>query len=97
MVTKVLDPSDVVKTNVDKNGGYDLVLDMNQIGLPEDKSPPQEIHFEGQRFHKSGLVCKRGVNGPTPSYWSYWNDTLRLNDEATINLQLHTTQWPQEK
>ena len=94
MVTKVLDPSDIAKSEVDEHGGYDLIVDMNQIGLPEYKSPPQEIHFEGQRFHKAGLVHKDGVNGPLPAYWSYWNDTVRLSGNPAINLQLHTTKWP---
>ena len=36
MVTKVLDPSDIAKSEVDEHGGYDLIVDMNQIGLPEE-------------------------------------------------------------
>ncbi len=85
MITKVLDPGDVVKSDLDSDGNYDILVDMNQIGLPEDKVPPQEIHFEGLKFYRAGIVCES--IGKSPTYWSYWNDDVK----PVVNLQLHTS------
>lgn len=72
MIQKVLDPSDVAKSEPDKNGGYDILVDLNQVGIPEGyRRPPDEIHFEGERFHRSGVI---EASNREPAYWSYWND-----------------------
>jgi hypothetical protein len=70
---------DIAKTEPDQNGGYDLLVDMNQVGIPEDQSPPVEIHIEGERFFQSGLCDDEGQQ-----YWSYWNDGA-----PAVNLKLH--------
>ena len=85
MVTKVVDPEDLVKANYDRNGGYDILVDMNQVGLSEDETPPAEIRIEGERFHLSGCV-EDHFDKNKPTYWSYWNDNWPAK-----NLQLHTT------
>ena len=37
--------ADIAKTDPDGNGGYDLLVDMNQVGLREDEDPVTEIHI----------------------------------------------------
>ena len=70
---------DIAKSEPDRHGGYDLLVDLNQIGIPEDRSPPVEIHIEGERFFKAGLCEAAGGH-----YWSYWKDGT-----PAVNLQLH--------
>ena len=70
---------DIAKTDPDDNGGYDLLVDMNQVGLREGETPATEIHIEGTKFFQSGF-CDDGGN----QYWSYWND-----ETPAVNLQLH--------
>ncbi len=78
-IEKVIDTANVAKTTPDKSGGYDLLVDMNQVGLPEEKPPPTEIHIEGTKFFQAGLCDDSGSR-----YWSYWNDGM-----PAVNLQLH--------
>ena len=70
---------DIAKTDPDSGGGYDLLVDMNQVGLGEDETPATEIHIEGTKFFQAGL-CNAGEK----RYWSYWND-----GQPAVNLQLH--------
>ena len=70
---------DIAKTEPDKHGGYDLLVDMNQVGLNEGESPVTEIHIEGTKFFQSGLCYLDGKK----QYWSYWND-----NKPAVNLQL---------
>jgi|ETNvirenome_6_85_1030632.scaffolds.fasta_scaffold38389_2 hypothetical protein len=72
---------DIAKTDPDSQGGYDLLVDMNQVGLNEDEAPATEIQIDGQRFHRTGRVVDEEDNF---LYWSYWND-----GRPAINLQLH--------
>lgn len=62
---------DIAKTTPDKQGGYDLLVDMNQVGLKEDQIPAAEIRIDGERFHRAGVV---EASGGKPMYWSYWKD-----------------------
>jgi|TARA_R110001583_G_scaffold16272_19_gene66798 hypothetical protein len=71
MTVRVIGPDVIAKRNTDKRGGCDLLVDMNQVGLREDKIPPVEIHLEGERFHRAGIVEPTASN---TAYWSYWND-----------------------
>jgi len=72
---------DIAKTDPDKHGGYDLLVDMNQVGLREDEeSPPETIEVAGIKFARSVIVVGEGDEH---LYWSYWND-----DPSAVNLQL---------
>ncbi len=74
-----IDTFNIAKSKPDRHGGYDLLVDLNQVGIPEDKAPPVEIHIEGERFFKAGLCADAGGR-----YWSYWKDGV-----PAVNLQLH--------
>ena len=71
---------DIATTQPDRNGGYDILVDMNQIGLREDQVPAAEIQIDGERFHRSGIV---EASSEKPAYWSYWKDGV-----PAVNLQL---------
>lgn len=76
-----IDRSVVAKSKPDRSGNYDLLVDMNQVGIQEEETPAVEIHIDGQRFHRTGRVVDGDNNF---LYWSYWND-----GSPVINLQLH--------
>jgi hypothetical protein len=80
MKIREVDTNNVAKSVPDSRGGYDLMVDMNQVGLKENEVPAVEIHIDGQRFHRAGRVVDVEDNF---LYWSYWNDGI-----PTINLQL---------
>ena len=80
MMTRTIDPDDIIQSEPDKSGSYDLLVDMNQAGLREDKVPPVEIRIDGKRFHRTGVVDAAGEKA---AYWSYWNEGV-----PAINLQL---------
>jgi len=80
MMTRTIDPNDIAQSKPDKRGGYDLLVDMNQLGLREDKIPPAEIRIEGERFHRAGVV---DASSKKSAYWSYWNEGVPAK-----NLQL---------
>ena len=69
---------DIAKTKPDSQGGYDLLVDMNQVGLSEGETPATEIHIAGTKFFQAGLCDDGGKH-----YWSYWNDA-----QPAVNLQL---------
>lgn len=79
MTVRHVDPGSIIRSEPDNHGGFDLLVDMNQVGLGEDDTPAAEIHIEGTKFFQAGL-CDDGEH----RYWSYWND-----EAPAINLQLH--------
>ena len=76
-----IDNADVSKSDADQDGGYDLTVDLNQIGIAEDATPPDAIHTCGLDFDLCGQVVDANN---AAIYWTYWN-----HEDPAVNLQLH--------
>ena len=76
-----IDNEVIAKSDVDADGGYDLKVDLNQIGITEDATPPEAIYAGGFEFD----LCRQVVGScDRPLFWSYWNE-----GSPVVNLQLH--------
>jgi hypothetical protein len=87
--------SDIAKSAEDAAGGYDLLVDLNQVGLKEDESPPQVVHVDGVKFDLCGRVMSpEGPHGQPEKllFYSYWNESPV--EAACVNLQLWTVERP---
>jgi hypothetical protein len=76
-----IDNEVIAKSDVDEDGGYDLMVDLNQIGIAEDEDPPVAVHADGLDFDLCGQVVE---SDDTAIYWTYWNE-----GNPAVNLQLH--------
>jgi hypothetical protein len=76
-----IDNEVIAKSDVDEDGGYDLKVDLNQIGIAEDATPPEVIQAGGFEFDLCGQVVD---TDDVAIYWSYWNE-----GNLAVNLQLH--------
>ena len=71
---------DIKQVDPDENGGYDIVTNMEVIGIEDELSPPETIEVNDVKFSIAGRVVG---DEDVDLYWSYWND-----DAPVINLQL---------
>jgi hypothetical protein len=71
---------DIKQVDPDENGGYDIVTNMEVIGVEDELSPPETIEVNDVKFSRSAVVVDEDDEN---LFWSYWNDGV-----PAINLQL---------
>ena len=71
---------DIKQGDPDENGGYDIVTNMEVIGIEDELSPPETIEVNDVKFSRSCVIVD---DEDENLFWSYWND-----DVPVINLQL---------
>ena len=76
-----IDNEVIAKSDIDEDGGYDLKVDLNQIGIAEDETPPDTVRADGLDFDLCGQVVDAN---DAAIYWTYWN-----HGDPAVNLQLH--------
>ena len=71
---------DIKQVDPDGKGSYDIVTNMEVIGIEDELSPPEMIEVNDVKFSRSVVIVD---DEDENLFWSYWNDGM-----PAINLQL---------